>query len=245
MSPESARLLEQEIVFVRDRECLRVIDEISAILASQKFQLDTIRLMTVPILYSVWERSFSSWTAICLRVIQEHYLKASDCPPMARAFWFRKADFFKSFVDTMRDVLELEREDSIFEQSSGFGKKITKGGFNLSSQLLEKMDHWHNSPLEARSGLSSLVITYSNVNESVVRTNAEAIGLDSLTSFQELDLSMLGKLVGIRNGIGHGAILVPPGVLELEELMGYTKKLIQQYADVTIEWINIHIDSAS
>ncbi len=239
MRTHDADALRSEIVSVRDSECIETISRIRDLLASETTQPETLRLMTIPILYSVWERAFSNWTAICLRVVQDNYFRAIDCPAKTRAYWLRKADFFKSFVDSIRDVLELEREDSTFQQSTGFRKKITKGGFSLSSQVLLQLDDWHEKPLAAKD-LSSLVITYSNVNDSVVTTNAEAIGLSELHSFSMLDLSRLGELVGMRNGIGHGASLTPPGKRNLDELINYTENLIRQYADVSIEWITRH-----
>lgn len=242
MRPNDAESLRSEIASVRDNECVATIAKIRELLASEVVQPETLRLMSVPILYSVWERAFSNWTAICLRVVQDNYLRAIDCPAKTRAYWLRKADFFKSFVDSIRDVLELEREDSAFQQSTGFKKRITKGGFSLSSQVLSQLDDWHEKPLSAKD-LSSLVITYSNVNDSVVTTNAEAIGLSRLPSFSKLDLSRLSELVGIRNGIGHGASLVPPGRRNLDELIDYTENLIRQYADVSIEWVTFHEES--
>lgn len=240
MRAKIADSLREEIAFVRDKECLATISSVRQLLSSDVTEPETLRLMVVPILYSVWERAFSGWTAICLRVVQDNYSKAIDCPAKTRAYWLRKADFFKSFVDSMRDVMELEREDSVLQQTSGFSKRITRGGFNLSSQVLLKLDEWHNRPLNAKVDLKNLVLTYSNVNDVVVNTNAEAIGLSDLESFARLDLTKLGELVGIRNGIGHGAILSPPGKRELEELIVYTEKLLVQYSDVVTEWIAMH-----
>lgn len=232
--------LREEIATVRDQECLATIASVRQLLASDVAEPEMLRLMSVPILYSVWERAFSGWTAICLRVVQENYPRAIDCPAKTRAYWLRKADFFKSFVDSVRDVMELEREDSVFQQTSGFKKKITKGGFNLSSQVLSQLDEWHDRPLNAKVDMTTLVVTYSNVNDVVVTTNAEAIGLTDLRAFAELDLSKLGELVGIRNGIGHGAILAAPGKRQLDELIVYTESLIAQYSAVVLEWIALH-----
>lgn len=244
MNAKDAEALRSEIVSVRDAECCATITKVRELLATQAVQEEMLRLMSVPILYSVWERAFSNWTAICLRVVQGSYSKAIDCPARTRAYWLRKADFFRSFVDSIRDVLELEREDSVFQQASGFKRRITKGGFSLSSEVLSQLDDWHMRPLAARD-IGSLVITYSNVNDAVVTTNAEAIGLSELTSYSKLDLSRLGELVGIRNGIGHGAVLTPPGKRNLDELINYTEALIRQYADVAIEWISLHEAAAS
>ncbi len=231
----------KEVISVREEECFLTITNIKTILETEIHQKDTLRLMSIPILYSVWERAFSIWTAICLRVIQKNYLKAIDCPPQTRVYWLRKADFFKSFISSIRDILELEREDSAFQQTSGFKKKITKGAFNLSSQVLLELDKWHEQPLSDKD-ISALVITFSNVNDAVVRTNAEAIGLTKLHSFSKLDLSKLGELVGVRNGIGHGGTLAPPGKRNLDELIIYTENLIKQYSEVVIEWILLHSD---
>src|SRR5665213_2846130 len=52
----------------------------------------------------------------------------------------------------------------------------------------------------------------------------------------------LGELVGVRNGIGHGAILSAPGKRLLDELITYTESLIIQYAEVVLEWITIYED---
>ncbi|MCY1549672.1 hypothetical protein D9M68_858530 [compost metagenome] len=107
---------------------------------------------------------------------------------------------------------------------------------------MSKLDDWHECPLQSKGDLKDLVITYSNVNDSVLTVNAEAIGLNEMPSYGDLDLSKLGALVGIRNSIGHGAMLNPPGVRELDELVVYTESLIRQYADVVLEWIKKHED---
>lgn len=240
MDSVRASALKAEIVYVRDKECLDAIDRVRNLLQSVCVETDMLRLMAVPMLYSVWERAFSSWTAICLKVIQECSTAASDCPPSARAYWLRKADFFRSFVDTMRDVMELDREDSITEQAKNIRRASKKGAFNLSGQILEELDKWHSKPLKATQDHKDLVVTYSNVSDAVVRTNAEAIGLSKLPSYSSLDLSELGKLVGLRNGIGHGAVLAAPGVREVKELIDYTERLVKQYSDVAIEWISAH-----
>lgn len=243
MSPEEAQNLREEVIFSRDKECLATLSRIRTLVGEVTSDPDMLRLMATPMLYSVWERMFSLCTSICLRVIQREYERASDCPASARAFWLRKADFFKSFVASVRDLVELEREDSVFQQTTGFKKSISKGAFNLSVEVLAKLDDWHSKPLDHKSGCEDLVITYSNVNGSVVATNAEAIGLADLGAYKALDLTRLGQLVGIRNGIGHGASLNPPGPRELGELIGYSEALIAQYANVTCEWIELHTEA--
>lgn len=243
MSPDEAKDLREEIIYSRDRECLATLTRIRALVGEVTSDPEMLRLMATPMLYSMWERMFLLCTSICLRVIQREYERASDCPASARAFWLRKADFFKSFVTSMRDLMELEREDSVFQQSTGFKKKISKGAFNLSIDVLSKLDEWHKKPLDHKAGCEDLVITYSNVNDSVVATNAEAIGLVDLESYKALELNQLGNLVGIRNGIGHGASLSPVGPKALGELIDYTEALIAQYADVTFEWIELHSEA--
>lgn len=245
MSPSEAEKLHEEIFFSRDKECLAVLGRIRTLIVDVKSDPEMLRLLATPMLYSVWERIFSLCTSISLRVVQQEYERALDCPASTRAFWLRKADFFKSFVDSVRDIMELEREDSVFQQSTGFKKKISKGAFSLSVDVLSKLDAWHEKPLSHKSGCNDLVITYSNVNDSVVATNAEAIGLDDLDTYKQLDLTRLGSLVGIRNGIGHGASLTPPGPRELGELVDYTERLINQYVDVTSEWIALHTDAVA
>lgn len=243
MSPGEAEQLREEIFFSRDKECLDALSRIRTLVGEGSSDPEMLRLIATPMLYSVWERIFSLCTSICLRVIQREYERASECPASARAFWLRKADFFKSFVSSVRDLMELEREDSVFQQSTGFKKKISKGAFNLSVEVLSKLDEWHQRPLDHKSGCEDLVITYSNVNDSVVATNAEAIGLVDLDAYKSLDLSKLGLLVGLRNGIGHGASLNPPGARQLVELIEYTEALIAQYADVTCAWIDHHTEA--
>lgn len=242
MSPEDAQRLFEEVHFSRDKECLATLARIRVLMEEVTSDPEMLRLMATPMLYSVWERVFSLCTSICLRVIQREYEQAAECPASARAFWLRKADFFKSFVSSVRDLVELEREDSAFQQSSGFKKKISKGAFNLSVEVLSKLDDWHKKPLDHKSGCEDLVITYSNVNDSVVTTNAEAIGLADLEAYKSLDLTKLGLLVGIRNGIGHGASLKAPGPRELGELIDYSEALVTQYVNVTSEWIELHTE---
>ncbi|AEA71625.1 Hypothetical protein PSEBR_m1620 [Pseudomonas brassicacearum subsp. brassicacearum NFM421] len=230
----------EEVIYVRDHECLPILNHVRAVLSEQQPYPETVRLMAVPMLYSVWERSFSVWTSICLKSIRESTIKAIDCSPEIRAFWLRKADFFKSFIDIIRDVMELEREDSIFQQTSGLSKKITKGGFHLSSKVLGGLDAWHQQPFSSKQDVKELVLTYSNVNDAVVAVNAEALGLSLMSTYQHLDLSKLGGLVGMRNAIGHGASLSAPGAREMTELLDYTDSLIAQYANVVIEWLDTY-----
>lgn len=244
MQKQRAEDLKSEIAFVRDRECLDAIAKIRTLLQSVAVEPEMLRLMTVPMLYSVWERAFSSWTAICLKVIQECSASAKDCPPLARAYWLRKADFFRSFVDSMRDVMELDKEDSIAGQAGNIRRTTKKGTFNLSGKILTELDRWHEMPLKASHDHKDLVITYANVNESVVKTNAEAIGLHELASYSSLDLSELSKLVGMRNDIGHGGVLAAPGPRAVLDLLDYTERLLRQYAEVAIEWISEHEEAS-
>ncbi|WP_454004164.1 HEPN domain-containing protein [Alcaligenes sp. Marseille-Q7550] len=229
-----------EIIYVRDDECLAMINRVNDIVRAEAAHPEAVRLMAVPMLYSVWERCFSIWTSLCLKSIRESTARAVDCPPEIRAFWLRKADFFKSFIDIVRDVIELEREDSVFQQTSGLSKKITKGGFHLSSKVLGSLDAWHQQPFPSKQDVKDLVLTYSNVNDAVVTVNAEALGLAAMSSYQKLDLSKLGGLVGMRNAIGHGASFTAPGSRELNELIEYTRSLITQYAEVVIDWLNTY-----
>ncbi|WP_417251928.1 MAE_28990/MAE_18760 family HEPN-like nuclease [Castellaniella sp.] len=242
MTPEDAQNLREQIYFSRDKECLATLTRIRALVEEKTSDPEMLRLMATPMLYSVWERVFSLCTSTCLRVIENEYERAAECPASARAFWLRKASFFKSFVSSVRDLMELEREDSVFQQSSGFKKKINKGAFNLSIEVLSRLDEWHQNPLSHKSGCEDLVITYSNVNDSVVATNAEAIGLVALDAYKSLDLTKLGALVGIRNGIGHGASLIPPGPRELSELIDYSENLVTQYVNITTEWIDFYTE---
>lgn len=229
-----------EVVYVRDNECLAMVTRVREVVEAEAVHPEAVRLMAVPMLYSVWERCFSVWTSICLKSIRESTARAIDCPPEIRAFWLRKADFFKSFIDIIRDVMELEREDSVFQQTSGLSKKITKGGFHLSSKVLGSLDAWHQQPFSNKQDVKDLVLTYSNVNDAVVTVNAEALGLTSIESYKNLDLSKLGGLVSMRNAIGHGASFSAPGTREMNELIDYTQSLINQYAEVIMDWLNTY-----
>lgn len=219
-------------------ECVPLLDKIGSLCRQYGRQHNEIRLMALPMLYSVWERVFSISTAICLRIVRDSYPKAADCPSAVRALWLRKAGFYKGFVDSVRDILELDREDSVLERTRKLNTKINKGSYKLSSKMLEELDSWHSRPLDRSVNLSDILMTYSNVNDGVVALNAEIIGLKEVGAYESVDLGRLGSLVARRNGIGHGAILDAPGERELLELLDYTKDVVINYSLTVKEWIN-------
>ena len=88
----------EELAFIK-QQCVDLVDKLDLMKSVvPAAHIETFRLLSVPLLYSAWERLFSIGHSLCLRVVRIRYACAGDCPPSSRALWLRKADFFKGFV---------------------------------------------------------------------------------------------------------------------------------------------------
>ena len=77
-------------------------------------------------------------------------------------------------------------------------------------------------------------MTFSNVNEIVVKINFDAIGLD----YSSLDLSQLGEVVGLRNSLGHGEFKSSVKPRKFNSIIAYVERLINDLNQCATEWLD-------
>lgn len=204
---------------ILEEECLKIIKSIHDSLSDTPVEHQpTIRFMGIPILYSAWERFFRMGNAICIRALQNMSVANTGLfSPHVRALLLLRENKYKSFADKIKNG---------------------ENTHNLLSNTLALLDKWHSAPLNSKVEAYDLVITNSNIDPSVVKINAKALGLDQLKNFKKLNLSRLSDLVGQRNGIGHGNSITPVGEKSFVELSDYTKTLIKYYSKLLTSWLN-------
>ena len=134
--------------------------------------------------------------------------------------------FYQSFVAKLRNQSSYKEE----------GSRTKNSQFNALCDFMKDLDAWSVQRLDTTI-TEGLVMTSSNVNPHVVQMNAAAIGIADFPYFKELELGFLHDLVGKRNGIGHGAIIQPPGDREFRELWTLTESLIADYCDMFVRWM--------
>lgn len=185
---------------------------------------NTFRLIATPMLYSAWERCFTLCHGITLRLIRDLAVKANDLKMPQRAAWLIKSQFYRSFIDKLKNI-SLTASDS------------SKGEFSLLCEFLLKLENWLNESLDQAIDTDDLVMTFSNVNPKVVEINAQVIGINEFDNFRAIKFGRLHDLVGRRNGIGHGAIVDAPSNDVFVDLIKFTEELVNDYCNVFIEWI--------
>ncbi|MDR4897423.1 HEPN domain-containing protein, partial [Yersinia kristensenii] len=112
-------------------------------------------------------------------------------------------------------------------------RKIAKGTFKLTSEVIDHIDGFNQKAL-SDCDVSELVMTFSNVNEMVVKINFDAIGLDH----SNLDLSQLGEVVGLRNSLGHGEFKSKVQPRKFSSLITYVEQLINDLNVSTVKWLD-------
>ena len=218
-----------EIVFARD-ECVGVLDSLKKFCPpdSNGNYPGTFRLLATPMFYSVWERCFTACHAITLRLLRDSTSKASELEITQRAAWLLRAPFYQSFCSRLKDW-NMEIDHS---------KGTKKGQFVITVEFLAALEQWTNLPIDQATDAEEIVMTYSNVNPDVVNVNALAVGIDAHNDFKKIKFGRLHDLVGMRNGIGHGAIIAPPSNDQFCNLFEFTEDLILDYSAAFITWIN-------
>jgi len=212
---EQVKNAKEQIRFV-EKEVVEVIGSVEKALVSCPPESEsTLRLMGIPILYSVWERLFSIGNGVCIRLLIEADRNSSRFSVDQRAFWLLKEPFYESFTKKIR---------------------VDHPTVDISIKLLNEIERFHGSPLRSHES-EKILVTKSNVNHDVVVLNAKLINITTTMAYKRIDFSRLDELVGRRNGIGHGNNISPPGKKEFEELLGYTKMLVSDYSKALLEWI--------
>lgn len=234
--------LQNSLNFEYNSQYKVVLDNLGSLMEVRTNHAELIRLMAIPLIYACWEGFFKTATAKCLIVIRDQNHQAKNATAHQRAAWLKKASFFKSYVDMLRNLMELDAEAQAVERHAKQKNKVKKGQHALLASTLAELDNWHSNCLDKNIDPGSLILTFSNVNKDVVDLNASITGLDNIASYKLIDFSQLEALVGKRNSIGHGGIsdgdiLSYPGQLETRGYLNYTRTLIHEYLTAVQDWL--------
>jgi hypothetical protein len=217
-----------QIEFVRD-ECIEIFEALKKFCpadANESYP-ETFRLIATPMFYSVWERCFTTCQAVSLRMIRDRTLRAYDLPPSQMTAWLLRAPFYQSFC------AQLKNNNFNLDPL----KEAKKGQFAITAEFLSSFEEWASAPLDPACDADDVVMTFSNVNPDVVKVNSQAVGIDSHEDFKRLKFGRLHDLVGLRNSIGHGAIISAPSNDQFRDLWEFTEDLIKDYCATFVAWI--------
>lgn len=196
--------------------------------------VDDFRSMAVPMIYSAWESHFTSSIAICFRALKDLDKLAHNHSPNIRSVWLQQENFFTKYIDMVKNVYDIDAHKTLSDKMSNMKKKVKKGHYKLTTEVLVCIDQFNNSALDKTVNVDDLVMTFSNVNKTVTEMNMEVVGLDS----NSIDLSQLDTLVGLRNALGHGQFSTRVGDRKFTELVTYTKNLIIDLFEEVKLWLD-------
>lgn len=191
------------------------------------------RIISVPMIYSSWEGFFTEVMSVCLNSLKLSDREAFKYSPEIRALWLQREPFFSRYIDMIKNIYDTDSHRSILHSGQQLHKKIKKGTFKLTSEVIDNIDIFNKSTL-SDCDVSELVMTFSNVNEVVVKVNFDAIGLD----YSLLDLSQLGEVVGLRNSLGHGEFKSNVNHRKFSSLVSYIEQLIKDLNECAISWLD-------
>lgn len=180
-------------------------------------------LMSVPIIYAAWEGYFKIACSICLRRHCRPGQKISSYKDIYAALWLQKEGFLASFLQKLLNTMTLG--NSIDKKSAG--------KFDILTDFTHSMKIWLEGPIDHLIDFDSLVMTHSNVNKHVAEINAKIIGLD----ISNINFGRLDSLLAQRNNIAHGGLITYPTKVNIEELLGYTQNLINEFHAAVIAWL--------
>lgn len=220
-------------------ECLDALDKIKKIevelnqTPSGKTLVSNYRTISIPMIYASWESHFTSSIAICFRALKDIDKLACDHSPHIRAIWLQQETFFTKYIDMIKNIYDVDSHKSLSEKMATMKKKIKKGHYKLTTEVLESIDKFNKSVLNQNVNVEELVMTFSNVNKVVTEMNMEVVGLNSAV----LDLTKLDELVGLRNALGHGQFSTIIGDRQFSYLIEYTENLINALYTEIESWI--------
>lgn len=180
-------------------------------------------LLAIPIIYSAWEGYFRVVCSICLRRICIRGVKAKKYKHQYSALWLQRESFTESFIKTLFNSMTLGTDI----------RKTNPGRFKALSKFSSDINNWLESPINHAVNFDRLIMTYSNVNQDVVKLNCEIIGIDIVT----VDFSKLDELLSRRNDISHGGLINYPKEDEVKELVLYTDSLLKSFNACIVAWI--------
>lgn len=201
--------------------------------SGDKDKEDMFRIISVPMIYSSWEGFFTETMSVCLNTLKLSDREAFRYSAEIRALWLQREPFYSKYVDMIKNIYDADSHRSIVHNGAQIKKKVTKGAFKLKSEVIQHIDRFNKSTL-SDCDVSELVMTFSNVNEMVVKVNFDAIGLD----YSSLDLSQLGEVVGLRNSLGHGEFKSSVNPRKFNSIIVYVENLIIDLNQCAITWLD-------
>ncbi|EMG9189136.1 TPA: hypothetical protein RG680_001595 [Morganella morganii] len=203
------------------------------ITSKERDKEDMFRIISVPMIYSSWEGFFTETMSVCLNTLKLSDREAFRYSAEIRALWLQREPFFSRYIDMIKNIYDADSHRSVLHNAPQIRKKVTKGAFKLTSDVIQHIDIFNKSTL-SDCDVSELVMTFSNVNEMVVKVNFDAIGLD----YSSLDLSQLGEVVGLRNSLGHGEFKSNIKPRRFSSIISYVEGLINNLYQCALEWLD-------
>lgn len=200
-------------------ECIALIDELNNKFSSSiSIEGNNIlKLSMIPMLYAFWERFFVGASTIGLEWTVNSLAKNADAPLKIKTLILINTPNYNSYYDKVNRTND--------------DKPNKKSKYSNLEDLLE----FHSDWVQQKPTLiddKKYIMTFSNVNEKVLRLHEEILDLGitkSDTDDTVLDISILGEIVGRRNDIAHGSFIDEIGLKSLENYSNFLKKLINSY----------------
>lgn len=178
-----------------------------------------IRLSSIGVFYSCWERMFRLSCGIGISyVMRNDMVNISECR-IKRSLFISKESFCDSFFDIVK------------------GKNKVKGQLLSALEIFLIESNQYSAKSCKLKSASDYVNTFSNVDLSVLDLNAEYLGFMSLSSYKKIRRGNLNELVGLRNDLSHGGSLKGPEDRKFLEILEFTLNLLEDFYNCIKEWI--------
>ncbi|MDH4378378.1 MAG: MAE_28990/MAE_18760 family HEPN-like nuclease [Vampirovibrionales bacterium] len=197
-------------------------------LLSKDFSNPLEQLLTIPFLYSVWEKTFKDCTSITYKGLICKLKKIEDCPLEIKTLIYRTDKTFSANMQLQKDILELVINAYKINEDKGFNHALIRKNsiYTSSKALLSGVMELDNKVIP--SDFTSLPIIFKNVNTEVVILNMDVAGIDS-TAFTTKHRGNLDRLLSLRQNIAHGNSFQPVGESQTQELITFTNELISDF----------------
>lgn len=182
-----------------------------------------LHLMAIPVVYATWEGYFKTAMGVCFKRVHSPNQRPRVLDHKFSTLWLQKESFVSTFLQQLLNAMN---------PGAGDDGRPKAGKFNALAQFSQSISAWLASPMPVRS-FTDLVMTFSNVNERVVKANADVIALDIST----IDFSHLNQLLSLRNDLAHGGLVQLPDSAVVVRMLDYTKTLIEEFDRAAIAWL--------
>lgn len=182
-----------------------------------------LHLMAVPVVYAIWEGYFKAAMGVCFKRVHSPNQRPRVLDHRFSTLWLQKESFVSTFLQQLLNAMNPGASDD---------GKPKPGKFNALAQFSQSISSWLSNPMPVRS-FTDLVMTFSNVNERVVKVNADVIDLD----ISSVDFSHLNQLLSLRNDLSHGGLVQLPDNAVVVRLLAYTKTLIEEFDAAVVAWL--------